>query len=80
MQPPIVFSTQGNPGVNLQNALTGNLSTLDRRNEQVVVSNTSNRITLRILVGHLPDYFFQHADHLSVARSCSLVIPKYVSP
>ena len=49
-RPPIFFRTNGVPGVRLQDAYNWHLDHLDRANTVVTVSETSNRITLRILV------------------------------
>lgn len=49
-QPSILFTTQELPGVNLHDAFINNLAQLDGRDEPLVVTTTSNRVTLRILV------------------------------
>lgn len=52
-QPAIQFTTRGRPGVNIQDARMGNLSDLDDPDTALIVSNTSTRITLRILVSRI---------------------------
>ncbi|KAI0339051.1 hypothetical protein BDW22DRAFT_627156 [Trametopsis cervina] len=71
----ILFTAQGAPGINLRYACDGALELLDEQEVQPTLSNTSARITLRILWPGYPMWTFTNlaiTDHTYVATNLNM--------